>query len=345
MGAGHRPGRGGLIRLAGLGASAVALGVVIHSVDLAQTGRLLAAADPVPIAACLLVVATQVGLRSVRWRVLLPKPASGTKIPLVRVAPVLLVGYLGNAVLPARLGEPIRAYLVAGRERLDAAEAFGSVVLERIVDTASLAVIVFVAADAVRAPGWIVQAAGAAALVAGAVLAALVTVGLSPFARVGLRLAARLPAADRTLRPATKLADFARGVDRPSRSSAVLVAAVLSVACWALDATTFYLVGRSVGAEISPAMAVLISGVTVLGTAIPSAPGYVGTFDLAAAATGVALGIAGPTALAVGVLAHAVTVLPTAAAGAVSLVAMGARLGSLAKAVEPAGVAATPAAP
>jgi len=73
-----------------------------------------------------------------------------------------------------------------------------------------------------------------------------------------------------------------------------------------------------------------VAAVTVLGTAVPSAPGYVGTFDLAAATTAQALGVAAAPALALAVLAHAMTVLPTAGAGAVSLVAMNARLGRLA---------------
>jgi len=97
-----------------------------------------------------------------------------------------------------------------------------------------------------------------------------------------------------------------------------------------LDATTFWLVAQSIGVPVSPAAALLIGAVTVLGTALPSAPGYVGTFELAAATTAQAFGVAAAPALALAVLAHAVTVLPSAGAGAVSLVAMNTRLGRLA---------------
>ena len=334
VGAGHRPGRGAVLRAIGLAASIAAVILVVRSVDVAETGRLLAAANPMPIAACLFVVAAQVTLRSVRWRLLLPAPPAGARIPLRRIVPVLLIGYLGNAVLPARLGEPIRAYLVARRERLDAAEAFGSVVLERVVDTATLALIVFGAAWAVGAPAWVVQAGAGAAIVAGGVLLALLTVGLTPIARRGVGLAARLPGHDRALPLAARVMDFARGVDRLSRSRAIVVAACLSAACWALDATTFLLVARAVGTSISPATAMLISGITVLGTAVPSAPGYVGTYDLAAAATGVALGLPASAALAVAILSHVITVVPTAVGGGISLLALDARLGRLASAAE-----------
>jgi uncharacterized membrane protein YbhN (UPF0104 family) len=55
---------------------------------------------------------------------------------------------------------------------------------------------------------------------------------------------------------------------------------------------------------------------------IPAAPGYVGTYELAASATAVALGVDPVSALAVAILAHALTLLPMAGAGAVALLAI-----------------------
>jgi glycosyltransferase 2 family protein len=323
--------RGSLaIRILGLLVSALALWLVLRSVDLGACATVLSRANPIPLAACLAVIATQVVLRSFRWRLLLPPPPGRGHTKVTRIIPVLLVGYLGNAVLPARLGEPVRAYLVARREQLDAVESFGSVVLERVVDTATLAVMACVAAVAVNAPSWIIQATAVAALIGSAVTAALVAVGPGRLVRLARRLVAPLPVATRAEPILKRLDDFARGIDRPSQSSAVVVAAGVSAICWALDATTFWLVAQSVGSPVSPAAALLIGAVTVLGTALPSAPGYVGTFELAAAATAQALGVAAAPALALAVLAHATTVLPTAGGGAVSLVAMNARLGRLA---------------
>jgi hypothetical protein len=321
---------GVVIRLVGLLVSIAALGLVIRSVDLGACATVISHANPIPLAACLAVIAAQVALRSVRWRLLLPAPRHGGRIRLSRIVPVLLVGYLGNAVLPARLGEPIRAYLVARREDLDAVEAFGSVVLERVVDTATLALLAFIAAVAVNAPGWIVQATGVAAVIGCAVTGALVAVGPAPLVRLARRALAPGPFAARAEPIMVRLEVFARGIDRPSRSSAIVVAAVVSALCWLGDMTTFWLVARSIGAPVDPAAALLIAAVTVLGTALPSAPGYVGTFELAAATTAQALGVSAAPALALAVLAHALAVLPVAGAGAISMIAMDARLGRLA---------------
>ena len=314
--------RGNLVvRLGGLLISVVALWVVAHSVDLATCASVLSKANPVPLVASLAVIAPQVSLRALRWRLLLPPQRGGGHTRVVRIVPVLLVGYLGNAVLPARLGEPIRAYLIARREDLDAAEAFGSVVLERVVDTATLAVMAFVAAVVVNAPTWIVQATAVAAIAGTAVTGALVVIGPGRMVGWTRRAVAHLRFATRTNPILKRLDDFARGIERPSRSGAIVVAALVSAVCWILDATTFWLVAQSIGVPLSPAAALLVAAVTVLGTALPSAPGYVGTFELAAATTAQAFGVAAAPALALAVLAHAV---------AVSLVAMNARLGSLA---------------
>jgi uncharacterized protein (TIRG00374 family) len=182
----------------------------------------------------------------------------------------------------------------------------------------------------VNAPSWIVQATAIAAVIGSAGTGALVVVGPGRLVRLTRRVVGYLPVAARAEPILRRLDDFARGIDRPSRSPAVVVAVFVSAACWMLDATTFWLVARSIGVQVSPAAALLIGAVTVLGTALPSAPGYVGTFDLAAATTAQALGVSAAPALALAVLAHAMTVLPTAGGGAVSLLAMNARLGRLA---------------
>ncbi len=82
----------------------------------------------------------------------------------------MLIGYLGNAVLPARLGDPIRAVLVGRRETIPASSAFGSVVLERAIDTLTLALIAAPAAALAGAPDWAVRTAVLAAVLAGAVI-------------------------------------------------------------------------------------------------------------------------------------------------------------------------------
>jgi hypothetical protein len=237
----------------------------------------------------------------------------------------LLVGYLGNAVLPARLGEPLRAVLVARRESLPAATTFGSVVLERIIDTATLALLILPAAWMAGAPNWIVQVAAIGALAAGAILAVLAFMGLAGPVRVFDRLASRARVgAPRSFvaGAAGHFREFANGAGASNRRPLILLTAFLSLVAWGLDATLVWLAALSIGVTLDPAQAILIAGVGVFATMIPAAPGYIGTYELAATATAVALGIDPESALAIAVLTHALVLLPMAGAGAVALLAI-----------------------
>ena len=115
------------------------------------------------------------------------------------------------------------------------------------------------------------------------------------------------------------------------RRRAALAAVGLSLVAWLLDGTIYWAAASSLGIELPPAGAMLVSAITVLGTAIPSAPGYVGTFELAASTIAGGLGVAPAAALAFAILVHALTVLPLALGGVVALAWMGARFDDLAR--------------
>ncbi len=99
------------------------------------------------------VVAAQTVLRAWRWSILLPARADGTRVSARRLVAPMLVGYLGNAVLPARMGEPMRAVIASRRERTGTTEALGSVLVERVIDITTLALVGFVAAFVLAGPG------------------------------------------------------------------------------------------------------------------------------------------------------------------------------------------------
>jgi hypothetical protein len=205
---------------------------------------------------------------------------------------------------------------------------FGTVVLERLLDTASLAVLAFGAALLIGAPAWLTQAAGLAALAGCVVVAALLAGCPGLLGRVVARAERGLPS--RAIAGGLRFVRFvAAGADAAHQRRVARLALAISGACWLLDATTFWLVGQSLGIALAPAAALLIAAVTVLGTALPSAPGYVGTFELAAAGTATALGVAASPAFSLAVLAHVMTVAPSALGGAVALSASGMGIASL----------------
>ncbi len=318
--------------LFGLLVSVVSVILVARSVNLADAARIVASAAISPLIVALALMVVALGFRVLSCFVLLPDRGDGSRAGPARLVTPVLVGYLGNLVLPARLGELVRAYLIARREGMAIGGTLGSVALERIVDTAMLAIMAFVAAYVVGAAQWIIQGMG---LIAGAgvlLVALLASVGLQPVVRLLRRFGAihllRAPIAVvlRVLEP------FAQWSGGSHRRRAIVIAIGLSLAAWTCTAAMFWLVGVAVGANLSPAGTVLVMAVTVLATAIPSAPGYVGTFELAAVTVATSLGVPSHVAFALAVLAHVLGMLPTAVGGSLALMRLGGGLRRLSEA-------------
>jgi uncharacterized membrane protein YbhN (UPF0104 family) len=113
---------------------------------------------------------------------------------------------------------------------------------------------------------------------------------------------------------------------------------VLSLAAWGTWALAAWLVGRALGIDLSPADVAFTCAVMNLGVAIPSSPGFVGTYQwLGVSALGL-IGIGTDQALAFSVLLHAIWYVPTTLAGGIILAARALRVGRAGRASERAGV-------
>jgi hypothetical protein len=311
------------IAAVGLAASGISLVLLAHVVDLGQTAGILGETAIAPVILGLAIF--QVGLLLRFWicRTLLPPRPDGARVPIRRIAPVIMVGLLGNVLLPARFGEVIRAYLFSRREGVPLGGSLGSTALERILDTATLAVMAFVAAVIAGSTGWIVQGTGLLAAAGIILIVALAATGLGPFVRLIGRLAG-IAVLNRPVTAVTRrLEAFVYWSGGAHRRGPIALALGLTVVAWLAFAGMFLFVGWAVGAQVSPAGALLITAVTILATAIPSAPASVGTFELAAVTAAVSLGVPANTALALAVLAHAVSLLPTLVGGPLSLAFVG----------------------
>jgi len=92
-----------------------------------------------------LVIATillwgSVWLRALRWKWLFKKADSPSVLSLYRAE---LIGYFGNNVLPLRLGELLRSYIVGKENHLSKSFVIGTVVLERLMDMLALISLAF----------------------------------------------------------------------------------------------------------------------------------------------------------------------------------------------------------
>jgi uncharacterized protein (TIRG00374 family) len=178
--------RSGTVLRAAVGAaiSIVALWLVLRGVDLARTGEVLARADLRWIGLAAAFLSTDLALRALRWQRLL-RPIAKVRYP--PMLGYLLVGYLANNVLPARLGELVRSHYLGDREGISRASALGTVVVERVVDLVAVVAIASVALLILSVRGVV-----ASAVLVGAGVAGLFLVVLA----LGI-VAHRLPGVDR----------------------------------------------------------------------------------------------------------------------------------------------------
>jgi hypothetical protein len=216
---------------------------------------------------------------------------------------------MGNNVLPARSGDLLRAFLLAPITGRRKRELLGTVVAERLLDAAALAVVF-----AAVALGLLSEAEipGGRTVLFGAAGAGLL--GLLGFAAV---VVIRRMGAFERMRAA--LRPFAA----PSRALASghgIALAVVSLAIWALEAGVYAATARAAGIELSPVEALYVVALTNLFALVPAAPGYVGTFDAAVLFAVGSLGEGGSDALAYLVLLRFVLFVPITLVGLVFLV-------------------------
>ncbi len=298
----------------GIVSSCVAIALLIAAVDPSRTLAVVRQAQLEPLVLALGILAVQTLVRAARWRLLLGRGGDGARLPFGLVLRALLIGYLGNAALPARLGEAARAGVVSRAGNRAFGAVLGTVLLERLIDLVALAVLVLIASLFAPVPAVVVDVAvvtGAVGIGGGLVLAVAGR-------RLGRRAATASPIGLRQ-RAVAFLRHLLAGALYPGRT-VIATAAVLSLLAWLLDAGLFLAAAASLGIALPVGTAVIIDAAGALATALPAAPGYVGTYDLAAAAVGAGLGLDPAKAVALAAVVHAAVLVPIALAGAAALV-------------------------
>lgn len=282
-------------------------GLALYRLDLGQVFYILAGANYflLPVAALFTLIGYI--LRTTRWRFILT-PAKD--IPVPRLFPVLVIGFAANNLLPVRLGEFVRAYLLGSKEGISKSLSFATIVLERILDGLTLIAILALVSLFVPLPQWSQQLGIAATIIF--VLALLVLLFLLNRQELMLGLLKRvtqaLPgAASRRLLGIAS--SFVDGVRVLHQRRLILPLALFSMLVWLLEAGSYLVLTWALPLSLSlgerPWAALLVLTLANLGILIPSSPGYVGTFHFFAMAGLLAFGVSREVALSYAVLAHA----------------------------------------
>lgn len=330
----------------GLGVSVLLLLVLLYQVDLSEMRDALADANYWYVIPAIGLYFIAVYFRAVRWRYLL-SPLSTLRVG--RLYPVVVIGYMANNLLPARLGELVRAYYLARRERINASSALATVAVERVYDGLTLLAWAAVAGPVLLMRGefdgasetsritWIVLAALIVALFVGGLVFLTCLAGIPRFMEFFDRLLGILPT---RFQPKARdlVSTFVQGLKILNSPRKHLGLFLLSMPVWAFEGCMYFLIIYSFGIDdhfdsvgVLILVVILLTATSNLATSIPSSIGGIGPFEVVAQQTLIALGVGGSVAGAYAGFLHIVALwLPVNLAGLALLWKQNLTLGKLA---------------
>ncbi|MBT3320830.1 MAG: flippase-like domain-containing protein [Anaerolineae bacterium] len=300
----------------GVAISAFFLWLALRGLKLDEVGEVVAEANYIWLIPGVLVYFIGVWIRSWRWHFLL-KPLK--QIPTKRMFPIVTIGYMGNNIFPARLGEVLRAVFLKRRENVPISASLATVIVERIFDGVVMLAFVFLNLSELAKLkgdsgflGNIQQAAiiGTSVFIGALVIFLLAAMFPKVTSKIGTWFIIKLlpsSAEEKVLGIMNKFLDGLIALRSPVN---VLMVFFTSAIIWLLETGKYWFVMHAFNFKVSFFALMLMNGIVNLATTIPSAPGYAGTFDLPGIAVLKAYGINPATAAGYTLVLHAALWLP-----------------------------------
>ena len=307
----------------GLLISALFVYLALRQVDSERMWDVIRTADPASLALVIPIYLFQYVIRAWRWRILI-EPIKKTALSSCLYA--LMIGFAANCILPARLGEVIRANYLGQREQISASSTFGTIVVERIFDGLTLLLFLMIGLMGTtfrgewHSVGVSLRATGVFLLIAYLLLISFL-IGFKIKAKFFLNLLERLlflvPKAFRS-RIIDVLWNFSLGLAMTKNPRQWALVIFYSLLLWFASLWQIKLVELSVHLHMPLIAPFLVMAMASLGFMIPSAPGFIGTFHLSVQYAYLFYGIGKEEALSVAILWHTSFFFPTLILGLLS---------------------------
>ncbi len=263
-----------------------------------------------------------VWVRAWRWHYLL-SPIK--KISTRSMFPITTIGYMGNNIYPARAGEVLRAVILKRKEGVSVSASLATIVVERIFDGVVMLAFVFInlpeLAKLTADSGFVgniqqVAVYGTLAFFGALVLFLLAAMFPQVTARLGTWLINRLIPARFREKLINFMNKFLGGLAALRSPLSILMVFLTSLIIWLLETLKYWFVMHAFPFEVSFFALMLMNGIVNLATTIPSAPGYIGTFDAPGIAILSAYGVDQALAAGYTLVLHVALWLPITLLGA-----------------------------
>jgi glycosyltransferase 2 family protein len=259
-------------------------------------------------------------LRALRWRYLL---ISEKSIPLSSLYPATIIGYMANNLLPARLGEFVRAYTLAQRERLETPKVFASLVIDRLFDGFTVLLLLLVTLFILQVPAGMEDAAGA--LKVGGMIMFLLYCVIVLFLYFLKRQTIRtLSALKYILKPFPNrfsdnliplLGSFIGGIRLSMRGVHVAALLVTSAGIWLFCVLPVDMTLRSFNIHLPLSASMFILILLVFAVMVPASPGFIGTYHYACYKGLSVFGVPETASVSIALVMHGTGFFPVIIAG------------------------------
>lgn len=274
--------------LLGIGVSALCVWLSMKDVRFGEVLAALRGANGLGFVLVMLVTLGGFWLRAVRWRHFIQ---DGQRISMDSLFSATMIGFMANNVLPFRLGEFVRPWALARRERLSKTTLLATVVVERAIDMLTLLGIFGISmlvhpiaenSDAGRLVQW-----GARLLVGLCVALTFLVVAIERNRRLAQAvvrgITRPLPGETRE-KVGHMLENFIEGLGLFRDLRRLLVVFVLSFAMFLCFALALGVSLWSLGISLPWYAGLVMLVITAIGIMVPAAPGYIGTLNIACTA-------------------------------------------------------------
>lgn len=310
-----------IIIIIGLLVSAVSLVIVFNKVDFYLFWGILKEVKITPLVLMVVLYLFGFIIRGIRWRIML-KPIKD--ISIKDTSAFIIIGHAANNILPARLGEFFRAYVVGKKEKISKVFVFGSLAIERVFDGLILLCIFSMTsllADFSPEYAGIIKKVGVTG--SAVFVIALIFVLIARFQKRWVEI----PVCKIVKLFPEKIAKIAKEmVDNLINSASfikfdknLLYFLFLSVGIWAGEGLIFVIALYALSLPLNLILAFFAVSFTSLGMGIPSAPGYVGLFQGLILMVFLFFGMDSNSALAYSVITHITIVVPPTLLGLILL--------------------------
>ncbi len=297
----------------GIVISGVFLYLAFRKIEFKETGQAFKDANYLYVVISSALGMVSLWIRACRWKYLL-SPLK--RIGIGSLFSSTMIGFMANNLLPARLGEFIRAYSIGSKENISKSSALATIVIERVFDgftVLSFLAIVLIFFDF---PGWVKKGGYFAFGFFISVLIFLI------FLRLHTKKVIRGVDSWLKFLPANakdKLKDvlysFANGLEVLKNSNHLIMVMIFSVAGWLVMASAYQFAIIAFDFKLPLYAPFVVMVILALGVMIPSSPGFVGTYHYLCIVSLALFAISKDVALSFSIVVHISGFIPVTLIG------------------------------